>query len=99
MVQEATQKAIGQFDAAVLEIDAEEAEQLAAVDDAMRRLRVCLPVLGKHSTWSINVYSMRQHARNLLDLVHIDMVLHISASAPSSGQLQHIHHMVHSIRP
>lgn len=41
--QEATQRAVGQFDAAVLEIDAEEAAQLAAVEGAMRRLRVCLP--------------------------------------------------------
>ncbi|BDA44382.1 Nucleoporin GLE1 [Coccomyxa sp. Obi] len=39
LLLEATQRAVGQFDAAVLEIDAEEAEQLAAVDDAMRRLR------------------------------------------------------------
>lgn len=45
--QEATQRAVGQFDAAVLEIDAEEAEQLAAVDDAMRRLRVGLRTLLK----------------------------------------------------
>ncbi len=45
MGQEATQRAVGQFDAAVLEIDAEETEQLAAVDDAMRRLRVGLPAL------------------------------------------------------
>lgn len=44
--QEATQRAVGQFDAAVLEIDAEEAEQLAAVEAAMRRLRVSLPPSG-----------------------------------------------------
>lgn len=38
--QEATLRTVGQFDAAVLEIDAEEAEQVAAVEEAMRRLRV-----------------------------------------------------------
>ena len=45
--QEATQRAVGQFDAAVLEIDAEEAAQLAAVEDAMRRLRVCSPAVDR----------------------------------------------------
>ena len=39
-VQEATQRTIGQFDAAVLEIDAEEAQELARVCSAMQRLRV-----------------------------------------------------------
>ncbi len=43
LLQEATQRAVGQFDAAVLEIDAEEAEQLAAVEEAMRRMRVSIP--------------------------------------------------------
>lgn len=38
--QEATLRTVGQFDAAVLEIDAEEAEQVAAVEEAMCRLRV-----------------------------------------------------------
>jgi hypothetical protein len=38
--QEATFLTLGQFDAAVLEIDAEELEQVAAVEEAMRRLRV-----------------------------------------------------------
>lgn len=45
MRQETTQRAVGQFDAAVLEINAEEAEQLAAVESAMQRLRVSLLVL------------------------------------------------------
>ena len=39
-LQEATQRTIGQFDAAVLEIDTEEAEELARVCAAMQRLRV-----------------------------------------------------------
>lgn len=40
LLQEANQRTIGQFDAAVLEIDAEEAQELARVCDAMQRLRV-----------------------------------------------------------
>ena len=48
-LQEATQRTIGQFDAAVLEIDAEEAQELARVCSAMQRLRVSHP-LGLHVT-------------------------------------------------
>ena len=43
-LQEATQRTIGQFDAAVLEIDAEEAQELARVCRAMQRLRVSHPL-------------------------------------------------------
>ena len=44
LLQEANQRTIGQFDAAVLEIDAEEAQELARVCDAMQRLRVSCPL-------------------------------------------------------
>ena len=49
VLQEATQRTIGQFDAAVLEIDTEEAEELARVCAAMRRLRVSVRRILVHS--------------------------------------------------
>ena len=88
-LQEATQRTIGQFDAAVLEIDAEEAQELACVCTAMQRLRVSPRGLLTLQRLDERASALQYILRVLQDEIRrIHICLHSRTRAESSSNVQ-----------